>query len=72
MQDDNIDCWMLLFKTILDMPVPDSLSSKTVETDEITRRNGTLFWKVKGIAAKITYHLFNKLSITLLDEHFSE
>ena len=44
----------------MDMPCPPDLSSPTTDTDEIVRRDKSIFWKIKGIAAKITYRIFVK------------
>ena len=35
MQDNNLDPWIQFFKTILDMPVPESFKSFTNDTYEI-------------------------------------
>lgn len=60
MVDNNLDPWIHFFKTILDMPCPKDLAEPTLDTNEIQRRDKSIFWKIKGIAAKITYRLFIK------------
>jgi len=60
MGESILDPWVQFFKTILDMPCPPELSSVTESTDEITRRNKEIFWKIKGITAKTTYRMFMK------------
>jgi hypothetical protein len=44
------------------MPAPPELGSPTEETDEIQRRDKTIFWKIKNLSAKITYRAFVKYS----------
>ena len=58
MEAKNLDPWIQFFKTILDMPVPDDIASITQDTDEIMKRNGSIFWKIKAITAKTTYRMF--------------
>ena len=62
MEDDNLDPWMMLFKTILDMNCPQELVSPTTITQEIIAKDKHIIWKIKGIAAKITYRIFIKYS----------
>jgi hypothetical protein len=56
--------WMTFFKTILDYPEPESLSSFVEDMDEIDTRNKHIFWKLKAIVSRTTYRLFNKFSRT--------
>ena len=44
----------------MDMPCPPELSAPTTDTEEIVRRDKSIFWKIKGIATKITYRIFVK------------
>ena len=44
------------------MPVPPDLATHTVDTHEIARRDQTIFWKLKGTAAKTTHRMFDKYS----------
>jgi hypothetical protein len=60
MEGDNLDPWVMFFKTILDMECPMELCSPTDNVDEIQRRDKSIFWKIKGITAKITYRIFVK------------
>jgi len=60
MEGDNLDPWVMFFKTILDMECPADLSVNTDDQDEICRRDKSIFWKIKGITAKITYRIFVK------------
>ena len=53
MKDKAIDSWIAFFKGILDMPLDDSLTSYTEDTKEIVRRNKSVFWKIKGVAARV-------------------
>lgn len=55
-----IDPWVNLFKTILDMPLPAELASQTQDQNEIIKRDKTIFWKIKGYAAKISNRLLIK------------
>ena len=60
MIQNNLDPWILFFKTILDMPCPKGLQDPTSDTNVIQSRDKSIYWKIKGIAAKITYRLFIK------------
>mmetsp|Transcript_29520 Transcript_29520/g.44887 ORF Transcript_29520/g.44887 Transcript_29520/m.44887 type:complete len:666 (+) Transcript_29520:641-2638(+) len=60
MEGENIQPWILFFKTILDMECPADLSSATSASIEVQRRDKTIFWKIKGLTAKITYRIFVK------------
>ena len=62
MEKDVLNPWFALFKDILDMPCPPDLSTPTEETDEINRRDKSIFWKIKSLTAKITYRAFVKYS----------
>lgn len=68
MQDDNLDPWMGLFKTILDMPCPAELCAHTTVTEQLQEKDKHVFWKIKGIAAKITYRIFIKYSNPVIVE----
>lgn len=57
MEENALDPWIMFFKTILDMPIPDSLRSVTNETEEIIARDKSIFWKIKGITSKLTYRI---------------
>ena len=60
--EDMMNPWMSFFKIILDMPCPADLSSPTSNTEEIIKRDKTVFWKIKGVVAKNTYLMFVKYS----------
>jgi hypothetical protein len=60
MEGNQIDPWVLLIKTVLDMPCPQPLSSTTEDSQMIVQMNKHIFWKVKGVAAKIAYRMFVK------------
>ena len=60
MDAENLDPWIHFFKTILDLPCPPDLSSSTEDPAEIDRREKHIFWKIKGITAKLTYRAFVK------------
>jgi hypothetical protein len=57
MEENALDPWILFFKTILDMPIPDNLRSVTNDTEEIIARDKSIFWKIKGITSKLTYRI---------------
>ena len=59
-KDDNLEPWFSLFKTILDMEVPPELATPTEDCEEINKRNKNIFWKVKGLAAKIIFRAYMK------------
>jgi hypothetical protein len=59
-EGNNIDPWVVFFKTILDRPVPAELESFVEDMNEIEERDKHIIWKTKGIAAKTTYRLFSK------------
>jgi hypothetical protein len=69
MEENNLDPWILFFKTILDMPCSPALSSVTDSTLEIQRRDKSIFWKIKGITAKITYRVFVKYGDPVIVEN---
>lgn len=60
MEANNSDPWISMIKSILDMPMPNDLTSYTEDMDEIARRNKSIFWKIKDIASRITYRMFLK------------
>jgi hypothetical protein len=60
MEAGNLDPWVQFFKAILDMECPANLSDKTEDFDEINKREKNIFWKLKGITAKLTYRIFVK------------
>lgn len=55
-----LDPWMTFFKTLLDMQVPEELTIFNEDKDIIEQRDKSIYWKIKGIAAKISYRLFSK------------
>lgn len=59
MEDSNIEPWMQCLYKVLLMPIPDELVGLTEDVDEIMQRNRSVFWKIKGLAAKITWILFS-------------
>lgn len=69
MEVDHLDPWILFFKTILDMECPPALESSTDQTEEIQRRDKSIFWKIKGITAKITYRIFVKYGDPVIVEN---
>jgi hypothetical protein len=55
-----LDPWLTFFKTLMDMPLSTELTSFIEDTDLIQARDKCIHWKIKGVAAKITYRLFSK------------
>ena len=55
-----LDPWIAFFKNLLDRPVPAELDNFVEDMDSIAARDKSLHWKIKGMAAKITYRLFSK------------
>lgn len=45
---------------MLDQPLPDNLSTFTEEMDEISARDKSIEWKLRGVISKVTYRLFSK------------
>ena len=45
----NLDPWIMLFKTMMDRPLPAELDSPNDDMDEIERRDKHICWKTKGI-----------------------
>lgn len=62
MENEQLQPWFAFFKQILDMPCPPDLASPTEVTEDIQARDKHIFWKVKNLAAKITYRAFVKYS----------
>lgn len=60
MEAGHLDPWVQFFKAILDMECPAELATKTDDATEIDRREKHIFWKLKGITAKLTYRIFVK------------
>ena len=52
--------WMHFFKEVLDLPLPDQLSSFVEDMDEIAARDKSIHWKIRGMIAKTTFRLFSK------------
>lgn len=40
--------------------MPQNLESFSEDMDVIAERDSSIFWKVRGMASKITYRLFSK------------
>lgn len=57
---DQIDVWINLFKSLLDMPIPPELLTKTDDADQIMAKNKNIYWKIKSYAGRISYRLFAK------------
>jgi len=70
-----LDPWIAFFKTLLDRPLPAELDSFVEDMESIQARDKSLHWKIKGMAAKITYRLFSKYGnlkyVSADDEAFS-
>lgn len=60
MEPGNLNAWIALFKHFLDLPCPPELTAATDDIQEIERREKNIFWKLKGITAKLTYRIFVK------------
>jgi importin-7 len=60
MEAGHLDPWVQFFKAILDMECPPDLSAQTDDAIEINRREKHIFWKLKGITAKLSYRIFVK------------
>lgn len=60
MDGNNLDPWVQFFKTIIDMPCPEDLGSKTEDSIEMEKRDKSIYWKIKGITCKLTYRIFVK------------
>lgn len=60
---------MQFFKTVLDMPVPEDLKTLTQDTDEVNRRDKTMFWKLKATVAELTHKLFTHSDPLECEEH---
>ncbi len=56
----NIDPWIQFFKTLLDKQLPQELEAFVEEMSEIEMRDKHILWKIKGVAGKITYRVFQK------------
>jgi len=56
----NIAPWLLFNKQIMDMPVPESLSSFTEDLEEVERRDKHIYWKIKQAAARMVYRMSSK------------
>lgn len=69
MEGNNLDPWIMFFKTILDMETPPELAGPTELTEEIRRRDKHIFWKIKGITSKITYRVFVKYGDPVIVEN---
>ena len=68
MEGENMDPWISFFKRILDMVVPAHLASETEDQDEITKRNKTKIWKIKGVIATLTFRMLGGLDPSDCDE----
>lgn len=68
MEGDNLNPWLLFFKTLMDMQLQPDQTTKTDDVDALNQLEKSVHWKVKGIASKITYRLFCKYSDVKLAE----
>jgi hypothetical protein len=59
-ENNAIDPWIQFFKTLLDKPLPQELEAFVEEMNEIEMRDKHILWKIKGVAAKMTYRIFSK------------
>jgi hypothetical protein len=57
---NNLDSWILFFKTLLDRSVPEELESFVEDMNIMEGRDKNIIWKTKGIAAKASYRLFER------------
>lgn len=60
MESHNIDPWMQFFKSLLDRPMPAELETFIEEMTEIELRDKHILWEIKGLAARMTYRVFQK------------
>jgi len=44
----------------MDQPLPEALATQTDDMDEISSRDSSIHWKIRGAASKISYRLFSK------------
>ena len=59
-QGNALDPWFQFFLQLLKLQVPQELISPTEDMDAISERDKAIQWKIKGMAAKITYRIFSK------------
>jgi len=52
--------WLDFFTQLMKLDVPEDLRSFTEDMDVIAERDKAIQWKIKGMAAKITYRIFSK------------
>lgn len=70
-EGNNLDPWVLFFKTIIDRANPPELDSQIEDMHDIEERDKHIIWKTKGIACKVTYRLFSKYgNPKFVDEKF--
>jgi hypothetical protein len=60
MEGDNLQPWILFFKSLMDRPLQAELEAPTEDMDEIETRDKNICWKTKGVAFQTTYRLFSK------------
>jgi len=50
MEYDNIQPWILFFKSLMDRPLQAELEAPTEDMDDIEVRDKNICWKTKGVA----------------------
>lgn len=61
-ENNKLAPWIAMFKTLLDMPVPENLESPTEDVETIAERDKHIIWKLKAQTARLTFRLFSKYS----------
>lgn len=52
--------WMGLFKTLMDLELDEELTRKTEIPEEIEAKDGSWYWRLKGISARATHRVVSK------------
>lgn len=59
-EQQTIAPWIGFFNQLLKLEVPQEITAFTEDIEEIQKRDKAIQWKIKGMAAKITYRIFSK------------
>lgn len=59
-EQQTIAPWIGFFNQLLKLEVPQEITAFTEDMEEVQKRDKAIQWKIKGMAAKITYRIFSK------------
>lgn len=59
-RNNNLEPWMMFFKQLYDLKIPDTLEIKTEDSNEIALREKNVYWKIKAQISRMVYRMYLK------------